>query len=161
MSKNIVSATLSATEMESIMSSINTIEKALPFLIDLTNNERRGLPKLGDKSRAFVNKALELATQNPGFLPRDFDIAEMEKDVKLFEALYSIRLALNKLNEQVNDTFMGVGSEAYVAALLVYNYARSNGFGTEGLDSAVDELAQRFARKAKAITPPKEDNRQA
>jgi tRNA threonylcarbamoyladenosine modification (KEOPS) complex Pcc1 subunit len=64
MSNDRISTTLSAADMETIMSSINSIQKALPFLIDLTNDERRGLPKLGDKSRAFVTKALDLRSRD-------------------------------------------------------------------------------------------------
>lgn len=39
-----------------------TIKQKLPFLIDLIAEERKSLPKMGDKSRAFVSKALEVAT---------------------------------------------------------------------------------------------------
>jgi hypothetical protein len=54
---------------------------------------------------------------------------------------------LAQLNELVEDTVMEVGSEAYTAALLVYNYAKANGAGS-GLDGVVDEMGKRFARKS-------------
>ncbi len=41
---------------------------------------------------------------------------------------------------------MAAGSQAYAAALIVYNYAKASGKGT-GLDSVVDEMGRRFARK--------------
>jgi hypothetical protein len=40
---------------------------------------------MGDKSRAFVSKALEVARQNPDFLPRSFDLDEMKRDVELLD----------------------------------------------------------------------------
>jgi len=46
-----------------------------------------------------------------------------------------------------------VGSEAYAAALLVYNYAKASGKGA-GLDGVVDELGKRFARKSSQGAPP-------
>jgi hypothetical protein len=107
---------------------------------------------MGDKSRAFVSKALEVATQNPDFLPRSFDLEEMRKDVQLFEAMYPIVVALAQLQELMDDTYTTVGSEAYAAALQVYTYAKASGQGA-GLDSVVDELGQRFARKAKKAKP--------
>ncbi|BAZ66295.1 hypothetical protein NIES4106_10450 [Fischerella sp. NIES-4106] len=61
---------------------ITTIKQKLAFLIDLSNEERKALPKMGNKSRAFVSKALEVATQNSEFLPRSFDLEEMRKDVQ-------------------------------------------------------------------------------
>lgn len=121
-------------------------------MIDLSNEERKALPKMGDKSRAFVSKALEVATQNPEFLPRSFDLDEMRKDVQLFEALYPVLLSLTQFQELVDDTFLAVGSEAYAAALQVYTYAKASGQGA-GLETVVEEMGQRFARKSRKVKP--------
>lgn len=110
------------------------------------------MPKLGDKSRAFVSKALEVATQNQDFLSRSFDLDEMRQDVELFEAMYPLLLALTQLHELVDDTVVAVGSEAYAASLQVYNYARASGKGA-GLDAVVDEMGRRFARKSRSVQP--------
>jgi hypothetical protein len=42
-----------------------------------------------------------------------------------------------------------LGSEAYMAALAVYNYARAGGQG-QALDVLADELGRRFANKTPA-----------
>lgn len=152
MSTSKVSARLTPADREAVMQAITTIKEKLPFLVDLTTEERKSLPKLGDKSRAFVSKALEIATQNPDFLPRSFDLDEMRRDIELFEALYPILLSLTQLQELVDDTSVAVGSEAYAAGLMVYNYAKASGKGA-GLDSMVDDLGRRFARKAKKVQP--------
>jgi hypothetical protein len=143
---NSVSATLAQSDRDAVMQAVATIKEKLPFLIDLTPADRKALPKLGDKSRAFVSKALEVATQNPDFLPRSFDLEEMRKDVLLFEALYPLLLSLTQVQELVDDTYMAVGSEAYTAALQVYNYAKASG-NVGGMDAVVGEMGQRFARK--------------
>jgi hypothetical protein len=152
MAENKISAKLSPADREVVMKAITTIREKLPFLIDLTTEERKSLPKLGDKSRAFVSKALEIAAQNPDFLPRSFDLDEMRRDIELFEALYPILLSLSQLQELVDDTSVAVGSEAYAAGLLVYNYAKASGKGA-GLETMVDDLGRRFARKAKKVQP--------
>ncbi|MCW5316420.1 MAG: hypothetical protein V7L01_25410 [Nostoc sp.] len=152
MADNKVSAKLSSADREAVMQAITTIREKLPFLIDLTTEERKALPKLGDKSRAFVSKALEIGTQNPDFLPRSFDLNEMRQDIELFEALYPILLSLTQLQELVDDTSVAVGSEAYAAGLMVYNYAKVSGKGA-GLESMIDDLGRRFARKAKKVQP--------
>ncbi|MHC5743034.1 MAG: hypothetical protein ACYTXT_14150 [Nostoc sp.] len=152
MADNKVSAKLSSADREAVMQAITTIREKLPFLIDLTTEERKALPKLGDKSRAFVSKALEIGTQNPDFLPRSFDLNDMRQDIELFEALYPILLSLTQLQELVDDTSVAVGSEAYAAGLMVYNYAKVSGKGA-GLESMVDDLGRRFARKAKKVQP--------
>ena len=143
-----ISAALTQADRDAVIAAVATIKQKLPFLIDLTLEERKALPKMGDKSRAFVSKALEVATQNPDFLPRSFDLEEMRKDVQLFEAMYPIVVALTQLQELLDDTYVTVGSEAYSAALQVYSYAKASGQGT-GLEAVVGELGQRFARKSK------------
>jgi hypothetical protein len=153
MPDNRISATLSAADAKAVMDAINTIRTKLPFLLDLTLEERRALPKMGDKSRAFVSQALDVAKQNPDILPRSFDIDEMSKDVDLANALQPIMLALTQLQELVDDTYLLVGSEAYIAALLVYQYARAAGKGA-ALDGMLDALGQRFARKSHAADKP-------
>lgn len=152
MPDNRVSASLSQADRQAVLDAIDTIRQKLPFLIDLSHDERRTLPRMGDKSRGFVSQALEVAEQNPDILPRSFDPAEMRKDVELLAALSPVLAALAQLNELVEDTHVAVGSEAYASALLVYQYARAAGKGP-ALDSALDALGQRFARKSRSRAP--------
>lgn len=152
MPENRVTSILSSPDQQEVLEAINTIRAKLPFLIDLTPDERRTLPKMGDKSRAFVNQALTVAAQNTDILPRSFDVEEMRKDLYLLQQLEPIKVALTQLTELIEDTYMEVGSEAYSAALVVYNYMRSAGRG-QALDGMLDALGQRFARKA-AQAPP-------
>ncbi|MCY7320900.1 MAG: hypothetical protein LH660_03640 [Phormidesmis sp. CAN_BIN36] len=152
MTANQISASLTQADREAVLAAVATIKEKLPFLLDLTAEERRSLPKMGDKSRAFVGKALEVAKQNPDFLPRSFDLDEMKRDVELFESLYPIFLALTQLQDLVDDRVVGVGSDAYAAALLVYNFAKASGKGS-GLDAVADEMSKRFARKSRKVEP--------
>ena len=152
MADNKISANLSATDRLAVMDAIATIREKLPFLVDLTTEDRRTMLKMGDKSRAFVSKALEVATQNPEFLPRSFDVEEMRRDLALYEALYPVLLSLTQLQELVDDTYIAIGSEAYAAALAVYNYAKASGDVT-GLDAVIDEMGRRFTRRSKKKQP--------
>lgn len=150
MTTNQISATLDQTNRDAVMAAIAMLKEKLPFLIDLTAEQRKSLPKMEDKSRAFVSKALEVATQNPDFLPRSFDLEEMRQDVELFESLYPILLSLTQLHELVDDTCIAVGSDAYGAALVVYNFTKASGKGA-GLDAVADEMGRRFARKSRRV----------
>lgn len=147
-----ISATLTPEQRDAVMQAVATIKTNLPFLVDLSPEERKTLPKMGDKSQAFVSTALEVATQNPDFLPRSFDIEEFRKDVQLSETLYPLLLAIAQLHELLDDTYLAVGSEAYTAALQVYNYAKASG-NVGGLDTLVEEMGQRFARKSRKSNP--------
>lgn len=150
--QNRIDAAITAADRDKILDLINQIRALMPFLIDLSPEERQSLPKMGDKSRAFVSGALQLAANDDSYLPRLFDVAEMRKDVELAESLLPIVVALKQLSEFVDDTYVQVGSEAYTAALVVYQSARRNGQGA-ALDGLLDALGQRFARKSKE-TPP-------
>lgn len=145
MSTNRISATLSPEGHQAVIDAIATIRKEMPFLVDLSLEERKTLTKMGDRSRGFVDQAYILAMQNPDFLPRSFDLEEMKRDVELFRALHPLMMALNQLHELMEDTYMAAGSEAYSAALAVYSYAKADRTGL-ALDSAVKELSRRFAR---------------
>jgi hypothetical protein len=61
-------------------------------------------------------------------------------------------LAIAQLGELIDDTLTEVGSESYAAALVVYNAAKGNGKAL-GLEKALDDLGNRFARKNKSVQP--------
>jgi len=145
--ENRVSANLSQADKDAVMAALATIKAKLPFLIDIPTEERKTMLKMGDKSRTFVQKTMELVNQNDGFLPRAFEVEEMQKDVQLLNDLYPMLQAVNQLQELMDDTVMVVGSEAYAAALVAYRYAKDSGLGA-GLDGVVDDIGRRFARKS-------------
>lgn len=146
--ENRITAELTKTDRDQVLDFINQSRALLPFLIDLTIEERKSLPKMGDKSRAFVSQALTIAEQDDSFLPRSFDVAEMRKDVELTEQLLPLITSLSKFLELLEDTYTLAGSDAYAAGLIVYNSAQRQGKGV-ALDNLLDTLGQRFARKAK------------
>lgn len=150
-----VSGEMSGSDVEAILAGIKTIRGKMSFLKALSADEKNGMVKLGDKSRAFVEKSYDLAKNYGGdFLPAKFDVKEMGKDVELFKALSTVLLALNKLQEEVEDTLFCAGTDAYSSALAVYQYARNSKLGSSGLDGAVDELGKRFMRRAKSKDEP-------
>lgn len=155
MPSNHVSAALSDADQRAVLDAIKTIREKLPFLIDLSMAERKALPRMGDKTQAFVQRALELAIQNNGILPNSFDLEEYRRDVALLNAMGPVRTALAQLNELLDDTFVATGSDAYTSGLLVYHAAKLAGLG-EGLDELVATMGRRFRRKAPAAVPAAE-----
>ncbi|MCU0551499.1 MAG: hypothetical protein MUC48_19320 [Leptolyngbya sp. Prado105] len=144
-----LSAILSQADRDAIADAITTIQRHLPFLIDLVAEDRISIPKLSPKSRAFVNTAFEMASHNPDFLPRSFDVEEMRKDLELFQDLNQILMRLAQLQNMIDDTCMLAGSEAYTAALTVYDYAKKSGASANGLEPIVAEMREHFKRSRK------------
>ena len=151
MDTNRISASISAQDQQVVMAAIADIRQKLPFLIDLTKTDRVGIPKLGDKSQAFVKKAVDIGTQHPDIFPSGF-LDEMRKDARLFEALSPIRLAIDQLQKQVDDTVMQVGAEVFAAARTVYTVTKTP-FAEAKLRTAADDLGKRFGRKSKSPAP--------
>ena len=118
-------------------------------MIDFTPAERKGLAKLGDKSHAFVMKAVDVATQNPDVIPGSHSVEDVRNTAKRFQSMAGIRLALEQLYNQVQDTTTKAGSDAYALARAIYAGTKSPVAGPH-LATAADNLGKRFGRKAKA-----------
>lgn len=154
MSYQNVSAGIVQADMDAVKAAIATINSKMPFLVNLTAEERQGLFKLGAKSADFVSDASVAVASFPAILPPSFDKVEYGKDTALFKALTEIKIQLDSLCEKVNNTHMAVGSEAMVASLEVYAYVQTAAGRTPGLQTVADKLRERFksqtGRKAKA-----------
>jgi hypothetical protein len=148
MTNNRVSATLNADDRKSILNAIDTIKQAMPFLIHLTKEERKSLPKSGDRGRGFMLNCLDAADQHSDCLPRSFSIEEMQKDMQLMDDLYPVLMAIAELHSLVDDTYITAHSEAYVASLKVYDAVKAHD-DQPGMRIVVDQLKQQFARRNK------------
>lgn len=146
--QNKIDAAISATDRDKILDLISQIVALMPFLVDLTPEERHSLFKMGDWGRPIVEGTLILAEQDDSFLPRSFDVAEMRKDKDLYDAMSPIFVRLSKLFEGVEDTMMLTGSDLIMAGLDIYGNAKENGIGSH-LDNLVPLVARRFKRKSK------------
>lgn len=150
-----ISAQIDEKSKQEIIQLIQQIESKLPFLINLTPEERQSLPKMGDKTVAFVQKAIELAQQNPNLVPPYISLDELKKDFELSNKLKDILNAVARLFEKVSDTYIAVGSEAYTAALSFYNSAKAAAkMNVPGTDVIVNELAERFEKKSTSQQKP-------
>ncbi|MBA3929959.1 MAG: hypothetical protein C0521_10285 [Xanthomonas sp.] len=137
--------------------SLIALEADLDLLIALTPEERLELVKMGDKSRAFCEKALEVAGQHAGLMPRDFDIEAFRQDHLALAALRPRLARMAYLMQRMEDTERALGSDIMAAALEVYGVLKVAG-KDQGVDEARNALAERFSRRRPAgegQPPPK------
>ncbi|MEO5915089.1 MAG: hypothetical protein ABIS50_12715 [Luteolibacter sp.] len=147
-----IDATITDAQRTAVFAAITDIETNLSFLVNLTNSERQALPKMGSATQSFVSKALEIATNNPQFVPPYADVAGMKKDYDLAVRLQGIEMQLASLHEKVSDTNLAAGSEAYVTGLTLYNSIKAAAkVNVPGAKALATELAERFA--ATTTTP--------
>ncbi|MDF1752096.1 MAG: hypothetical protein P1U89_04885 [Verrucomicrobiales bacterium] len=117
---NNISADLTERDKQEIYEAIDLIRRKLSFAKDFTDDERSSLMRLGKTGRNFVEKAQNLVERSPGILPRSFDLEEFKRDADLYQELGNIADELHRLTDRVADTEAAVGSDAFTAALVVY-----------------------------------------
>jgi hypothetical protein len=149
-----ISATVSAANVQAIKDAVATIQQKLPFLINLTADERKGIFKTGPNSLSFVQNALQAALNNPDIFPKSFDVVEFGSDVNLFTVLADINTVLSQLASSVDDTRLAVGGEAMKEATQAYNYVKAAAAMTPGLKPVADQLGERFQKTSPAQPAP-------
>ena len=152
---NKVSVTISEEASANIQQAIAVIIDNLPVLINLKEEERQALPKMGDKTVAFVSKTLAYAMQNPRVVPAFLEMPEFEKDVNAVIDLRKVLIPLQQLVEELDDTTLQAGSEAYTAALVFYSAVKGAAkAGEPGMKTIYADLQARFPGRGKAANKP-------
>lgn len=141
-----IDAAVSAADLQAIKDAFATIKQKLPFLVNLTNDERKSIVKTGSGSLTFVTKALSGAQANPTIFPGTFNKEAFQRDVDLFAVLTELTTLVNQVGEQIDDTRMAVGGEAMRHAMQSYEYIKTAAKTEPGLKSLADELAERFKK---------------
>lgn len=149
MIQNNVSIRLTPEEFDAVQKALALINNTLtPYLIQLTPEQRRQLPKMSDKTTPFVEKSLELAEQYPQFVPEVMDVNELKIDFESVQTLRTLHKPLEKIYDQLSDTILLAGSEAYTASLAYFNNVRAAVVASEQTTAEAqqvfEELNKRF-----------------
>ncbi len=142
---NRISTEVTAANRTAILTKLTEIKALLPFLINLTKDERIQLPKLGAASLLFDEQCASYMASAPNLVPPFVDPAEVTKDRALRVVLADIFREVKKLCEQLDDSLLLVGSEIWLADLSFYQTVRQAARrDVAGADTVYDELKQRF-----------------
>ena len=119
--------------------------KLLPRLKVLSAQDRKELPKMGDRSVAFVQKAIEYSKRHDGLRPAWLDLDAFAVDVEAVKTLRDIEQSLAPVTDALSDSLMLAGSEAYQAALVFYgNVKNAVKLKVPAAQSVFDDLSARF-----------------
>lgn len=146
MKENRISIELKAADIEAVRAAISTIATTLqPYLIALEAEDKKSLKAIGDKSRPFVEKALQYAESNGEFLPKYTDLAEAQKDFKAFTLLKDLLKPLAQIAANIDDTATLCGDEAHSAANSYYRSVKDAAEnGVTDAKPIYDDLKIRF-----------------
>lgn len=148
MGQNLVDLNLDNDALTAMDNALATLEASMAGLIALTPERRHQLTKMGDKSEAFCRQAGHVFGENPGVLPRNFDLEGYQRDLSALDALRPRLMRLATLHQRALDTEMAIGSDLMTNALEGYAVLKVAGKG-QGLDEARKALSARFARKSR------------
>ena len=153
MSQNLVSLTLSDTQLSMIDQCLGDMEAQLLDLIAMNTAQRRSLARMGDKSETFCRQTINVLAQNPQIVPPSLKLAEAQADLAALDRLRPRLQRLLRLTERASDTEIALGSDVMNAALQGYALLRVAG-KNQGLDGLRKELSSRWAKTRRAETVP-------
>ena len=105
---------------------------------------------MSDKTQPFVQKTVGYAISNPEFVPFFIDAKDLVIDFGNATALAPVFQLAQQLCNNINDTEMVAGSEAYRSALGVYDGVKlGDKNGIAGARSIREDLRMRFPGRSK------------
>lgn len=146
MNKNKISVSIPDGELAEAVNKLNEVQTLLmPYLIALSPDERQTIVKMGDKTSAFVEKALEYAVTKPTLTAGFIDVPEWQIDSKAQGDLVKLLRISEQLRSNLDDTAMVCGSDAYASALGFYQSVKqASKMNVPDAKIIYDDLSQRF-----------------
>ena len=97
---NQISTSIPDRDLKEILDAVNFIDRKLPDLVKLSNEELDALPKMRNNTIEFVLENLKEAEARPELIPDDVELDEVRKDVELIRAIYKILNPLKNLEKK-------------------------------------------------------------
>jgi hypothetical protein len=144
--ENRISITIPPADLQAVQQALANIQAILaPYVVAMTPEDRKKILKMGDSSEPFVSKVMDYAISDPQFLPPYMQVAEMKKDWEAVVNLLPVFRVLQQLDDNLSDTVMLAGSEAYEAALAYYGSVKmAANMNIPGAKAIYDDLKKRF-----------------
>jgi hypothetical protein len=125
-------------------------DKLAPYLTSITPEEKKLLPKLGDKGYSFVNKGNEYLQLPESPTPPYLTKTAVDVDLNGYDVLRQILQTIMPTINMLEDTMTLSGSEAYTGILIFYNYVKgAAAAGVPGAQTIYDDLSTRFPGRKK------------
>ena len=159
MSVNRISIDITEARETAITEKTNELARAAEDLeVVISREEFNSLPKVADGRIPFVEKAAEYAVSNPEHVPAVLNVAEFQKDVKLFVALRRLIRPLRQLLDRLESAMTVAGSEAFYAARDYYKLVQLNAkMGVPGAQAIYEDLKRLFEQTTRGAARKEEE----
>jgi hypothetical protein len=150
--ENTISVEIPDSVVATVSAHFAEIEAILkPYLIRVSDAEKAGLLKVGDKTIPFIDKVAMYTASAPEFIPNFMDVPEFKRDRAALHNLDLMAKPGEQVASMINDTVTLAANDSYSAALLYYNSVKqAAASGVAKAKPIYEDLAQRFPGKVKA-----------
>jgi len=157
--KNQISVEMSDDRLKRIWDNLKGIKDEMPFLIDMTPEERRSRSVMNSARKPFVEKTIAYGEKDPRIVPNYVDIEEMKKSMKLYEQLVELGAEFKRVGEGLSDTAAAIGENLWTGGLSIYDSSKTaSRNGVPGIDSVLNDLKSFFAwDRSKEEAEPEEE----
>jgi hypothetical protein len=152
---NRVSATITAEVKTQVITKIQEIMDLLPFLVNLSPEEKQGIATIGTERGAMDAAFTSEMAAHPDLVPGFVDATELGLDRELRGALQEILQRTRELNDALEDTVHVAGSDVLLAYLSFYgNVQQASKRGVTGANTLLENLGRFFPRGKRAAASP-------
>ncbi len=153
-----ISESISPEEKAAIIADLESLKLKLPFLINLTPEERQKLRKMGAVRTSYVQDVYQASVSNKSALPQGFSLEEYGKDLQLYRDMEEIMSFMLPLFEGMESTIIALSSELMKQTDQCYGHlkveAKKN--GNQFLSETIKRIAAQLKQSRKS--KPTKDN---
>ncbi len=150
---NRISTEITSEVKEEVLRRISEARTLLPFLIALSDDERKALRDIGQQGLIYTLDTLDGMNQFPETIPATFDKNEFTKDVVLLDSLDDLMDEVMSFYVALKDTYNQAGSEAMKSADKAYDYLKKGEDNNVSLREVVAKIGKRFEGQGKKKPP--------
>jgi hypothetical protein len=118
----------------------------MPFLLSLSNDQRKTLFKAGAKRVGAIALAQVALTQFPQIFPGTFATAELNKDITLRSAVMTVQAEYTARAAACADTLLALNADCMQHVREVYKYVKAAKDTVPGIRPIYEQLAVYFDR---------------
>ncbi|GAB3382906.1 hypothetical protein [Lysobacter fragariae] len=152
MSQDLVSMVVTPEQQAAALAGIAQIRAALPGLISLAPEDRRGIQYMGSKAEVFARQTVRVLKQNLQIVPPSLGLDAADGDLAALDQLRPVLEQLQQLFSQLDDTVSALGSDVMDVAMEGYGQLKLSG-AAHGLEDMRKELGSRWARQRRQVAP--------
>lgn len=129
------------TDLQLAQQDLLNCQSRLPFLVNLTYEEKTSYLRLGASTSAFMLKTLIHYQNNPHLHLSYLPLAEWQNDYAVYRRLEALLLQMQSLEEAISDTLTALRMENVNAGLTFYKMVKAASTqNVPGIDSILDDL---------------------